>query len=471
MTVKENIRRLVKLHMVKNKKDVIISGAIILIFVFVQFFIGINSIVGQNVFEMKYFLNMEIVFYILYAWVIFGGLEGYTMLCDDSISMYPGTIKSRFAARLIWDHMGMLAVLLVSVVAYLLQGLLILFISTVFDGTIVGNAFDLQYLLWGVFRTFGFALLAYSIFTLWYVLLVRFPWIFYVAVGTVVFFGLFSVANIYNAMDITQKTEKICNLYTGRGDYSAYTGILACIATWAVLLFVAWLIGSRAKLWKRQRNTSLYATMVLMYAVFCLCLTGLIMSGMNERTSDKLLPENMGTVVSKSIDVTGFSEVVADEDTFMEAVVLGQKDGQQGTAPDEEQRMEIATEVLSESEAKAMGVSIPEGAVDENHVYMLAWGENTLCKGKDLLKPFLEEYIETVSLQHEEGTPDEEEWKQIQFTAEVKPFICLNNGLYGDIHTFMKNTTYDYGMDGMLESYLRQMVVYSDALKEPPEEN
>lgn len=483
MTTKENIKRLVKLHLMQNNggwQMLSVCYAILFIIQIISTSVDIYRC-GEDV--NLYFSNMTVVFFGLFSVAIVNGVQGYTILCDDGISMYPGTMKSRLISRLISDHIIVVRLIALSAIVYILQAVAINVMSQLSDAVIVGSAFSMRYLLWGMLRTLGFAFAANGLWTLWYILANRFPKRFY---GVVLILFAVAVFLLVKVRESRLVVSGIIRLYLGTTtNYPAYTGILLCLGTWLVCIALGYAIGIRAKQW---RNTNVYQVIfsaVCIYAIFLILFstTGswniidmktdsyeIAWSfGDNQNTEKVAAAPQTDQWVSAVIDS---GKMTVEEIDWLRGygLLLHNREKEKYEADERWQLIDVLTYAISESTARQMSIPVPEGVVDENHIYLLAWSENADFMGEDLINPFLKEYIKNVSVQRdikevERDDGFDEGMENLPYLAsDTKRQICLFNGVYGDLHRLLPDTTYQTGLqqNSLLDGYVRQLVVYSD---------
>lgn len=454
MTMRENIKRLVKLNLLKNKGYYLVLCLVLIFWTLLQMI----EVAGNTIEDSTpdYFAHMAMPGFVLLGALFINGIRDYNILSNDSISMYPGTVKSRFISRLICGHIEILGILFISIIMYLMQAVFIVILSRLSDNVVVGSAFHLPYLLWGLCRMLGFGLLAYAAWTLWYVIMERMQRYFCgVALG-LSSIGIFVLFRLKGSI-IWLKLMKIIGLYRGTSEkYPAYTGILLCLATWLVLLVAACLIGIRTKSWKKETRNNLIYSIVFLYLLVILSVGSVDFDV--EKTAP---PAKLDNVVTARLDVSDLSG--EEIGSLAEMGICQYEDNAVNGNLKKWEEMNMATMSMSENEAKEY-VPVPDGAVDRQHIYLMVWGENTMFAEKDMIRPFLEYYSKNVSVQRIDNG------ETVCTAVKRKPFVCPVNGVYGNLSGLLPGTTYDDAwFDYSDSSFLRQLIIYDDAYEQTEE--
>lgn len=193
-------------------------------------------------------------YYVAFLLVIIFNLNSYNILSDNRISMYPGTVMSRFCARLCSDYLFFWGLTVVYGLLYIVSSAVLNILAAGNQNFDVSGTFSPNYLGAGMLQMFCGCLFLHSLFVLGYVFITKFG--FGISVLLLAFGILITNILIYN--------EKL-NLYNiwdvliGR-DWKL-GGYLVCIlSVWGISTMASFIITTFVRRWKR---TSVYVLVLL----------------------------------------------------------------------------------------------------------------------------------------------------------------------------------------------------------------
>ena len=187
------------------------------------------------------------------------GLGSYNILGDGRLSMYPGTVASRFCARLCSDYLVFLGATVVYGGFYGINSLILHVFARKEIYLDVRNTFSWNYLGAGMLQMFCACLFMYSLLVLIYS--------FFTKIG-IVFASVFTVAVIIvaNVLIYIKKLNlyKVWDLLVGKGmALGSYLAFL--LSVWAVFTVLAFIIAFRVG---NYRKASCFLLWVVVAGVF-----------------------------------------------------------------------------------------------------------------------------------------------------------------------------------------------------------
>lgn len=406
----------------------------------------------------------------------------YNILSKDEISMFPGTVKSRYYSTLLAHHILILIFVLASIWIYLMQVLSLWAFCHFYEGIIPGSLFNLHYFGYGVIRYMGLLLAVYGISSLLFILLERFrPMIVY---GTILVCGIFVSYLSYTGY-IKGFVQEMIDLFTGEG-YSFGMLIIFLVLIWAVCLLLSLGVVRTVKAWGRSDRKRLSITVMVLCVALCMfVIFGAVSSVVDgyDYTFDLAQFEQITDHrIETTVDVSELSEEERLNLDFyrMQWKYPVDTDEKEYSAEDRTNDIEYFSEgvfgslACSASQAKEYGLTFDESRLDQDHVIMLLGSQSLTYTGKDLGENLLKACRDSVALvktSYEEKYQDEMSEDDIdlgylyQIEIPAKPMIVLNES-YGNLKPYMKNTTlgrYEHFSTGYggTEALLR-VIIYPD---------
>lgn len=403
--------------------------------------------------------------------VIFMTVGNYNILSRDEISMYPGNVISRYAGIVLFFHFMIIVSVLASVVGYLLQGILLTGVSQICDRAVLGNSVNLSYLWHGAVRYLGLLLAIYAIEVFWFVLTERLNLV-------LCYFFVLMLAAVVVILGIrTDILQILRDFFLGQG-YS-YAALLAVLfGAWVVFLLLSYCLAVRVKFWKAADKKRLGVAVFLTYLVFI---------------GRVWIRFAVGDGYEYSMDPSVFQreshqqvEVVADISAWEEKdiALLPEYDMSVKYRENMEKSSTFRSEVFasiscSASEAKNYGLSFDESKLDQDHIVLLLGTRNLTFAGRDLGKDTLQAFRQSTKLlknamdeKYQQDHPEEEFEPDYCYQTEIinSPIILLN-GLYGNLSTYLDDTTLYkegnfWGSFEDITDFLLRVVIYPDEWKQ-----
>lgn len=368
----------------------------------------------------------------------------YNILSKNEISMYPGTVISRYYSSILGYHIIIILLVLASIWNYLIQGVMLLVMHHIYGGIIPEKIFSLNYLCHGAVRYLGHLLAIYGISILWFTLLERFrPVVIYCITLLVAGLGI----SLFYTGYITTAVQTVINLYTGK--QLSFWGLMALLLiTWAVCLLLSWCLVRSMRAWKPADRKRIVISLAMLYGLFLFLFFGLEAEIKEEGRSNTL-------------DFAKFNQITDHQmETVVDVSALSDRERSCLDSYFMLWTCEKSTEVFDYSErnmrfacsaklAKKYGLDFDESKLDQNHIILLLGTRGLLYDGKDLGEEILKACKDSVVLvknQYDEvyqkENPDEEYDAEYYYQVELpeKQMIVLNEA-YGDLRQYLKNTT------------------------------
>lgn len=262
MSKRENIKRLVKIQLIQYRS---------IFYVFIGFLVVFTVIFALSIADVHFHPNGNTV------WDIYSGLGiqgmvlgvmyalflgSYNILSKDELSMFPGTVLSKYYSTVLVYHFIILAFVLEAVLMYLILGGLLLLATNQWQELIPYGLFNGEYLWKGSLILLARCLAVYAFGLLWYALLERFrAWIIYLAAG-----GCICAVMLVNPEPVFQ----LARAYAGEN--SSFTSyLLLLFGTWALFLLLSWILAQTVHSWKRADKKRLISAFVILQA----CMLGI----------------------------------------------------------------------------------------------------------------------------------------------------------------------------------------------------
>lgn len=256
-----NVGRLVSIRLLQWKRLYI--GAALLLALSVSLdllvlFMKYRENVGQkNIFGIG-----ELPFYTAFLLAALFVFWSYNILSDSRISMYPGTISSRFCARLCSDYLIFLGFTIIYGGFYVANSGLLHILARREPNLNVENSFSLNYLTAGMLQMFCGCLFLHSLFVLCYTFFTKLQTVASAILTAVVIL----LANWLIAIEKLDLYE-VWDLLTGKGmtlgEYLAFF-----LAVWGICTFLSFLIVVRIEAFKKPS-----------YYLLWIVLTGITLGG------------------------------------------------------------------------------------------------------------------------------------------------------------------------------------------------
>lgn len=439
ISMRNHIWSLVKVQLLQYRIYYIIIISVYLFIVLYSMCVGMGEVYAgwriQAINSMKFMVMLTILVY---------ALLNYNIVSRDSISMYPGTIRSRLISRLLADHIVMIGLVLTIAGLYLVQGLMIQIFGRMYDWFLVGSAWNGWYVWYGSLVYLGYFFMAYSAFALWFSLLARFHKILVYGSGLIIVV----VCAFFCTHGYQSFFQKIIDTVLAKeGSIGHFLTI--SLGIWAVCILLTFLVAGSVAAWRRQERVHLVLGSVICYIATVLIIIGtnLFSRGGSTSFSAAEFYKRTNHHVEEVLDIRGIPrQQLVDVVSFVPVRWEngGESDGF------------CMSVYCSVSEAKEIGLHFNESAVDKDHMVELVGTEGGVIQGKDILVPFLEQYHESVSLKYD----PEEEKGFFQVSGQARSVGV--NSFYGDIWRFVPDTSFDMEYEEDIFPYLRQVIIYSD---------
>lgn len=404
----------------------------------------------------------------LIAMMIFMLAGSYNILSKNEISMYPGTVISRYGGTVLAFHIMILMSVLASIASYLIQGILLAVATHVWDDMILANAFSLSYLWHGAVRYLGLLLVIYALGVFWFVLMERFNTILVSLFTIFLAAGLIVLKKMWH---LTGVLQTIGDFFQGRG-YSFAALIAVLFGIWAVLMFLSLCLAGTVKVWKEADKKRMGVTVALSYlaliGMFWICFEG----GYEYSLDPYIFQQESNQQMEVVVDASALETKDIDLLSTYRMSVKYQANPRYSTTSKSDVFASIS---CSASEAKQYGLSFDESKLDQDHLILLLGTRNLTFAGKDLGEDVLKAYQQSTIL---EKDPMDVEYQEDHSLDEFDPEctyqteisyqpIILLNGLYGDLGMYMDDTTLNWkggfwrDFNSVTESLLR-VVIYPD---------
>lgn len=256
-----NVGRLISIRLLQYKR--IYLGAALLLALSVSLdlllmFMEYRGNIGQkNIFGIG-----ELPFYTAFLLVVFFVLGSYNILSDSRISMYPGTISSRFCARLCSDYLIFLGFTIIYGGFYIVNSGLLHILAKGEPNLNVENTFSFNYLMAGMLQMFCGCLFLYSLFVLCYTFFTKIRTI----TSIILTAGVILLTNWLIAIEKLDLYE-VWDLLIGKGrTLGRYLAFF--LAVWGICTLLSFLIVLRIGAFKTSS-----------YYLFWIVLTGLALGG------------------------------------------------------------------------------------------------------------------------------------------------------------------------------------------------
>ena len=188
----------------------------------------------------------NIPYYTAFFFIALFVLGSYTILSDDKISMYPGTVTSRFCARLCSDYLIILGFTLLYGGFYAVNSMILHLLAWRESNLNVRNTFSIPYLFTGMLQMFCGCLFLYSLFVLCYT--------FFTKIKEITSTVLTVVAILLaNWLTSTEKLDLywIWDLLTGK-NMALGTYLFFLLAGWGICTVLSFLIACMVGSYKKQ---------------------------------------------------------------------------------------------------------------------------------------------------------------------------------------------------------------------------
>lgn len=472
MSKRENIKRLVKIQLLQYRSVFYAFVGLSVVFTII-FALSIADVhfhpQGNTVWDIYSGLGIQgMVLGVLF--VLFVG--SYNLLSKDELSMFPGTVLSRYYSTVLVYHFMILVFVLEAVLMYLILGSLLLLATNLWQELVPYGLFNWEYLWKGSLILLARCLAVYAFGLFWHALTERFrAWlIIYLAVcGCIVFLILVEPETV---LGLTQA-------YMGNSClFVPY--LLLLFGTWALFLLLSWILAQTVHSWRRADKTRLICSFIIIQA----CMLGF----------------NFGTFVSfdshsDSFDLREFQELTDHQASSLVDVSRVAKEEREALGglilrwetPSGRDDAYMSSFFCSVSEARECGLDFDESGIDENHVMVLLGSQDLKYNGQDVGEKIIQscenaivlkqsEYYEYEYGQEESDEVLEEDDMEselpeneyyYQVTLSEKPVIVINEA-FGNLRRFLSDTSLGTGRSWEVEtegiaSRLRMVVIYPDA--------
>ncbi|MDO4166496.1 MAG: hypothetical protein Q4D32_03730 [Eubacteriales bacterium] len=373
--------------------------------------------------------------------LVFGS---YNILSRDEISMFPGTVMSRYYSTILTYHIMIMILVLTSIWSYLIQGVSLLVVSHINKEIIPGSLFNIHYLCYGVVRYLALLLAIHGISTLWCTLLERFRPIIIYAIGVICVGAV--IVLMYTGY-IGGVVRELVYLYNGE-KYSLGMLVTVFLLIWVVCMLLSWWLAKSVKAWGKSDRKRAVISFVFLYGFLMTSIFG-VMFGHDgyDYTVDLAEFEQLTDHhIETTVDVSALPEEERSNlgDYMMRWLYINDADDKAFSTEDV-----FASVVCTASQAKEYGLSFDESKLDQDHIILLLGSQSLTYDGKDLGEDILNACKDSVALVQDtydgedqevdpEGEIDSDYYYQVEIPTRT--LIVLNES-YGDQKAFMKNTT------------------------------
>ncbi|SEW36500.1 hypothetical protein [[Clostridium] fimetarium] len=243
MELIKNIKSLTKIQLRQNKNLVVVAISALALCMLIS---NLGLIFNHNGESTSLFISINniipgILFLILLAIIPIST----NMLTNKKISMYPSTGISRFASRILADHICILIILGFTFLMYCIEYPILMAISAGGSDMVVSFAFDIKYALVGTINVLSYYLLAYGVSVLMYCIATKLGVIksifFYIGFFMIVIF-LFK-SNIITFIGIRDYFGE--ERYLGMYVYKTWS-------IWFITMIISFLVASSTKTIKEE---------------------------------------------------------------------------------------------------------------------------------------------------------------------------------------------------------------------------
>lgn len=389
VTFWDNVRKLVQIYIMHQKKPWITSVLVTGIFLLVVSVCTLIAFIHRVGIQRYYILGG-------YGGIVAVGIliilaRSHTLLANEHISMYPGNAMSRYLGRVIVDHGYMLAYTVFVGLFYVLQsGVLWLFLHGI-AGVDTGQLFDIRYLGLGMLRIYLIWMMLYGVLAVINAIVAKWGFRGLVGIGGVFVAGVWYMAFCH--FDRLVQLEIWWNSRTTENTNAvSYVGF--CLAVWLICMLVATMITSRIRMWKKS-NPGVY---LAIFSLLCLASGGTMLSAsiyteeaivlLGEEVSyDQMEPLHSQALVELPQNCADM--VNSDPGSFS----MVNEDGKIYDSMTEYFDVGYEYTITCVSEAVEDGV-VPEGTdlsgVDEEHALYVYEVPNVRLHGQELYRDFMD---------------------------------------------------------------------------------
>lgn len=466
MNKRENIKRLMKIQLIQHRS---------LFYAFIGLLVFYTIILAIGIADVHFHPENNLI------WNIYSGrgiqsmvlavtfglfIVSYNLLSKDEISMFPGSVLSKYYSTVLAYHFMILCFILEAILMYLILGALLMLAVHQWQELIPYSVFSWEYLWKGSLILLGRCLAVYAFGLFWYALIEQFRFrvwpILYLAVGGCIVLLIFVEPEMM---------LHLVQAYSGNSlSFTPYLFLL--FGTWALCLLLSWILARKVRYWKRVEKTHLISAFIAVWACALVISIGI----------------RSGYSYSDTFDLREFQELTDHQASSLVDVSM-MAEGERRELEDLPLRWEtpskeddtwiyLSSFFCSVSEAKEYGLDFDESGIDENHIMILLGSQDLKYQGQDLGEKILQSCENAIVLkQYEE---EEEEGEEIseeanyelasgyyyQVSLTEKPVVVMNEG-FGDFRRFLSDTTLDNGRPWTIEaegmtSRLRRVVIYPD---------
>ena len=252
----QNIWKLMKLQFYMQRYYYLAAVCIMLFFAVSDILVIAFEKGRCDIDETVFFLGLNVcnVFSVLLMIILFAGNN---FLGNEKISMYPGTVRSRVAARFCADYLLIFTMVLWEVVLYLL-GCGVLSLLTKTAGNINTDfMFSWDYLVSGTLEMLFVSMTLYNLFMLGYAIITRLG-----VMRSVVLFAagviLIYIFSSFSKMNLNVVLEFFAGYDMTFGSY------LLCLAgVWLVSALLTWILVLTTRQWKRNNAYIMWAFLII----------------------------------------------------------------------------------------------------------------------------------------------------------------------------------------------------------------
>ncbi len=468
----ENVKRLTGVQLLQYRSVfyVLLGGIIFFVTLFSVDIASIHFLPEEGrIWEIYSNHNMMGTLFLFMIFLLFFG--SYNLLSKDEISMFPGTVTSRYYSTVLIFHILIFTMTLACMLMYLLMGGVISIFTSVWPDLIPYGILEWSYLWRSLLMILARGLAAYGASVLWFALIERFrAWRVYLVSAIC----LLAIVLSYNR-GYSREIKKVLGLYLGtEGSFGTY--MLLLFGTWAAGLFLSWLITRSVHCWKRTDKKRLVACMLVVYAMLIATIGGT--RAQNGYSYTLELKDFQKRTEHRSASLVDVSALPEEERESLNDLYMGWK------VPSGSRYADVFMSLIcSVSAAKDAGLDFDASGIDENHVMVLMGSQGLLYNGRDLGKELIRSCEDSIRLEWVE----DEEWLEeemgeeqslpgvYQVELDKNPVVLLNEAL-GSQRRYLPNTTLDdyddmtLNVDGVTGRLLRVVICPDEWHLEPEEE-